>query len=71
MDMKEMIEHSLMHAKMTKTDIGKHFGVSQPSISVRIKREKFTKEELEEIAHVMGAEYHSYFEFPDGTKFGD
>ena len=71
MNIKEMIELSLIHAKMTKTDIGKHFGVSQPSISVRIKREKFTKEELEEIAHVMGAEYHSYFEFPDGTKFGD
>lgn len=71
MTIKEMIELSLSHANMTKTDIGKHFGTTQPNMSVRIKREKFTKEELEEIAHIMGAEYHSYFEFPDGTKFGD
>ena len=71
MDMKEMIELSLIHANMTKTDIGRHFGVTQPNMSVRIKRGKFTKEELKEIAHCMGAEYHSYFEFPDGAKFGD
>ena len=71
MDMKEMIELSLIHANMTKTDIGRHFGVTQPSISNRIKREKFTKKDLKEIAHCMGAEYHSYFEFPDGAKFGD
>lgn len=71
MTIKEMIESSLIHADMTKTDLSKHLNVTQPTISVRIKREKFTKEELEEIAHIMGAEYHSYFEFPDGTKFGD
>lgn len=71
MDMKEMIELSLVHANMTKTDIGRHFGISQPSISGRIKAGRFKKEDLEEIAHVMGAEYHSYFEFPDGAKFGD
>ncbi|HAU85058.1 MAG TPA: XRE family transcriptional regulator [Lachnospiraceae bacterium] len=71
MNTKEMIELSLIHAKMTKTDIGNHFGVTQPTISDRIKISKFTKEQLQEIAHVMGAEYHSYFEFPDGTKFGD
>lgn len=71
MDIKEMIELSLIHSNMTKTDIGNHFGVAQPNISRRIKTSKFTKEELKEIAHVMGAEYHSYFEFPDGTKFGD
>ena len=71
MTTKEMIELSLIHAKMTKTDIGKYFGITQPAISDRIKKSRFTKEQLEEIAHVMGAEYHSYFEFPDGTKFGD
>lgn len=71
MKTKEMIELSLIHANMNKSDIGRHFDISQPAISRRIKISKFTKEELEEIAHVMGAEYHSYFEFPDGAKFGD
>lgn len=71
MNTREMIEFSLAHAGMSKSDIGRHFGVSQPTISDRIKTSKFTKEQLKEIAHVMGAEYHSYFGFPDGTKFGD
>ena len=47
MDIKEMIELSLIHSNMTKTDIGNHFGVAQPNISRRIKTSKFTKEELE------------------------
>lgn len=43
-------------------------GMSQQNISKRLKVGKFTQEELQEMAQVMGAKYHSYFEFPDGNK---
>ena len=70
MNMQEKIEGALAHANMSKTEIGKVvFGISQQAISQRVQNGKFTKEELEKIAHAMGAEYVCYFEFPDGKKF--
>lgn len=70
MNMQEKIEGALAHANMSKTEMGKKaFNVTQQTICTRISRGKFTKEELEQIAHIMGAEYVCYFEFPDGKKF--
>lgn len=70
MNMQEKIEGALAHANMSKTEIGKVvFDISQQAISQRIQKGRFTKEELEKIAHTMGAEYVCYFEFPDGKKF--
>lgn len=69
--MQKLIEQALDYANMSKTEIGRHFKISQPAISKRVKTGKFTLEELQEIAGVMGAEYHCYFEFPDGTKIGE
>lgn len=70
MTMQEKIESALVHANMSKTEVGKKaFGVTQQAISQRIQKGKFTKEELEMIAKAMGAEYHCYFEFPDGKRF--
>lgn len=70
MKMQDKIESALVHADMSKTAMGKiAFGASQQAISKRIKSGKFTIEELEKIATAMGAEYHCYFEFPDGKKF--
>lgn len=43
-------------------------GMSQASISKRVKTGKFTQEELEKMAQIMGAEYRSGFYFPDGNK---
>lgn len=70
MNMQDKIEGALAHTNMSKTEIGRVvFGISQQAISQRIQKGKFTKEELEQIAHAMGAEYICYFEFPDGKKF--
>lgn len=43
-------------------------GMSQSSISNRLKTGKFTQAELEKMASIMGCEYHSVFVFPDGNK---
>ena len=51
-----------------KADIAAKFGVTPAAFGQRIKTGKFTKEELEEIAHCLDAEYVSYFQFKDGTK---
>ena len=43
-------------------------GMSQTSISKRVKTGKFTQEELEIMASILGAEWKSGFYFPDGNK---
>jgi len=43
-------------------------GMSQASISKRVKTGKFTQEELEQMASILGAEYKAGFYFPDGNK---
>lgn len=42
-------------------------GMSQQSISKRLKTGKFTKSELEQMAEILGAKFVLRFEFPDGT----
>lgn len=68
--MQRIIEPALAKAGMTKTELGIRLGVSQANTSKRIKRGKFTLDELREIARCMGAEFNCSFDFPDGTKIG-
>lgn len=55
-------------AGMSLTELGAKMGMSQASISKRVKTGKFTQEELEQMASILGAEYKAGFYFPDGNK---
>lgn len=55
-------------AGITVTELGARMGMSQQNISKRLKTGKFTKNELEQMAAIMGAKFVLRFEFPDGTK---
>ena len=55
-------------AGITVTELGRQMGMSQQNISSRLKVGKFTQEELEQMAAIMGCEYHSFFMFPNGSK---
>lgn len=68
--MQRIIEPALEKANMTKTELGHKMGVSQANTSKRIKRGKFTLDELIQIAHYMGAEFSCSFDFPDGESIG-
>lgn len=43
--------------------------MSTSSLIQRMKNGKFTKAELEKMGKAMGAEYISYFKFPDGKTY--
>ncbi|GHU59544.1 hypothetical protein FACS189444_5010 [Spirochaetia bacterium] len=51
--------------------IARAIGMTPSNFNQKIKRDTFTREELEKIATALGAVYNSYFSFPDGTKIGD
>jgi lambda repressor-like predicted transcriptional regulator len=65
---KRKIESACAMAGITVTELGRKMGMSQQSMSNRLKTGKFTQEELERMADVMGCEYHSVFIFPNGNK---
>lgn len=55
-------------AEMSMTELGNKMGMSQASMSKRVKTGKFTQEELEQMAQILGCEYRSGFYFPNGKK---
>lgn len=55
-------------AGITLAELSGKMGMSQQSMSNRLKTGKFTKEEYEKMAQIMGAKFTFQFEFPDGTK---
>lgn len=65
---KQKVEAACAMAGITVTELGKRVGMSQASISQRLKTGKFSQEELEEMGRVMGAEYKSGFYFQDGNR---
>ena len=64
---KQKVEAACAIAGITVTQLGAQMGMSQQSISNRLKTGKFTKEEYEKMAQIMGAKFTFQFEFPDGT----
>lgn len=43
-------------------------GMSQQTFSSRLKVGKFSKDEYEKMAEILGAEFVFRFEFPNGTR---
>ena len=67
MRIQQQIKEACDVAGITVTELGKQMGMSQQSISNRVKTGKFTKEEYQRMAQIMGAKFTFQFEFPDGT----
>ena len=67
-EIKQKVETACKIAGITVTELGARMGMSQQNISKRLKVGKFTQEELQEMATIMGCEYHSVFIFPDGNR---
>ena len=62
----EEIKRACEHAMMTATDLGRKMGITQPAISRRLKTGKFTHNELNTIAKMIGCYYEYKFEFENG-----
>lgn len=56
------------NGNVTKKEIAEKMGVTPSAFGQRLKTGKFTQEELQEIAHILNAEYISCFRFPDGKE---
>lgn len=64
---KTQIKTACEIAGITLTELGNRMGMSQQNFSNRLKIGKFSKEEYETMASILGAKFIFQFEFPDGT----
>lgn len=64
----QKIEMACTVSGITKTELAKRLGMTQPAFSQRFKTGKFSDEDFKNIASAIGASYFSGFVFPDGTK---
>ena len=53
---------------ISQSKLAELIGTSPQNFNKKLKRETLSPEELEKIAKALGATYHCYFEFEDGTK---
>ena len=53
---------------VSQASIARTIGMTPSNFNQKIKRETFSREELDTMAEALGATYKAFFEFPDGTK---
>lgn len=52
----------------SEADLARSLNTTPQAFNQRMKTDKFSSEDLKQIATALGATYVSFFEFPDGTK---
>ena len=64
----QKIRMALTYVRMSEAELARRLNSTPQAFNQRMKTDKFSSNELEEIAKIVGAKYLAYFEFPDGTK---
>lgn len=57
------------YCNISQAELARRINTTPQLLNSRLKTNKFTNGELEQIAKVLGAEYISTIKFPDGTEF--
>ena len=70
MNTEQMINMAIAYKGISQAALARSIGMTASNFNQKIKRDTFSREELESIAEALGAVYSSFFEFPDGTKIG-
>ena len=64
----QKIEAACAYAGITKKDIANKMGVTPSAFNQRLKTGKFSDDDFKLMSDVIGAEYISFFKFPDGKE---
>lgn len=63
----QRIKLALAYKNMSESELARRLGTSPQALGQRMKTDKFSSDELSNIASIIGAKYISNFEFTDGT----
>jgi hypothetical protein len=64
----KLIKMALAYAGKSEAWLAREIGTSASAFNQRMKTDKFTAEEMQNIARLLGAEYNAHIVFPDGTQ---
>lgn len=68
MDSLEKIRMARAKANISQAELARRLNITPQAMHSKLKSDKFSYADLEEIAQALGAKYVSYFEFEDGTR---
>lgn len=68
MTVEQKINMATAYAKISQAEVARRMGISPANLNLKVKRKTLKPADLGKIATALGAEYRSYFEFPDGTR---
>lgn len=64
----QRIKMALAFKNMSESELARSLNTTPQAFNQRMKTDKFSTNELERIASILGAVYVAKFEFSDGTK---
>ena len=67
MTISQKIKMALAYKSMSEAELARSIGTSPSAFNQRMKTGKFSSEEMEKIAHVLGGSWRAEFVFADGT----
>ena len=69
MSKEQKIKAAVAYAGISQAKLAANIGMTASNFNQKLKRDTFTDEELETIAHALNADFEPCaFVFPDGTK---
>ena len=68
MTIEQMLKMALSYKGMSQAELARQIDTTPQNLSQKVKRNTLTKEDLEQIAAALGAEFTCCFRFPDGTE---
>ncbi len=68
MTIAQKLNMALSYKGISQAELARRIGTTPSNLNQKVKRNTLTKEELEQIAEVLGGTWRAEFVFPDGTK---
>lgn len=68
MTIAEQIQILCIRSNITKAELARRLGSTPQVFSGKLKRQKFSVEDLHKIAEAAGCTYEQYFVLPNGEK---
>lgn len=62
------IKLAAKYAGISEAELARRFGVTPQNLNNRLKVDRFTTEDLQALARLLGGEFEFTIVFPDGTK---
>lgn len=67
MTIEQKIKMALSFSGISQSELARRIGTTPSNLNQKVKRNSLTKEDLEEIAKVLGGTWRAEFVFDDGT----